>query len=387
MFCLRRYNYTREDEEVYKEFLEIANELIPNIVKACSKEEVTSDDEPPLLQTPAVYADLLRFYDGICEWEEGSSTPVLHVGWAQQFTFSLSKFDPRVRSLLDIHTENEEDDEEDGEVKDSKENGKEGPEKEKETSKQASVAEKEGASQRTRRGRRKSQAEAKKKEGESKSSTKEESEGKKSEEDQIKSAIEELVSKVGPEEGSGDAPNPNIAALAQACSSSILNKDFLLGGGEPFTQASTTAPTASTTATVTSAAGGCFPATDSHVNFDEFLSTKSNGTPFMGLSLDSMLKAESPADMMLCGKRSDAVHTVSSERDGTPDFFASQDHVALELRSEKMKGLKKILMSTKLNANAIKLQLTAQSQVQPKHLKRGAESDSVGSLRKRSRRD
>ena len=77
------------------------------------------------------------------------------------------------------------------------------------------------------------------------------------------------------------------------------------------------------------------------------------------------------------------MHPLSSDS----DLFAMQEHVALELRSEKMKGLKKILMSTKLNANAIKLQLTAQSQVQPKHAKRGAEADTMGSQRKRTRRD
>ena len=156
LLCFR-YNYTREDEEVYKEFLEIANEFIPNIVKASSKDEPTSDGDPPLLQNPAVYADLLRFYDGICEWEEGSSTPVLHVGWAQQFTFSLSKFDPRVRSLLDIHAENEEEEEEEGEEKgDDNQNGKDKQEKEKPPSRRPSGTEKDMGSQRTRRGRKKS---------------------------------------------------------------------------------------------------------------------------------------------------------------------------------------------------------------------------------------
>lgn len=30
---IRSYNYSREDEEIYKEFLEIANELIPFVMK------------------------------------------------------------------------------------------------------------------------------------------------------------------------------------------------------------------------------------------------------------------------------------------------------------------------------------------------------------------
>ncbi len=48
----------------------------------------TSKDQPrqvtalSALQDPECFAHLLRFYDGICKWEEGSPTPVLHVGWA-----------------------------------------------------------------------------------------------------------------------------------------------------------------------------------------------------------------------------------------------------------------------------------------------------------------
>ena len=33
-FC--RYNYSKEDEEMYKEFYEIANDFIPNILKMSS---------------------------------------------------------------------------------------------------------------------------------------------------------------------------------------------------------------------------------------------------------------------------------------------------------------------------------------------------------------
>ncbi|KAK7104350.1 menin-like [Littorina saxatilis] len=377
---IKGYNYTREDEEVYKEFLEIANDFIPTIAKVCFKEESSSSGESSLLQNPAVYADLLRIYDGICEWEEGSSTPVLHTGWAQQFTFSLSKFDPRVRSLLDIHVENEEEEDEDGEEKDSsKPNGKDKQEKETDqaASQKALGVEKEkdtAATQRTRRGRKRSQA-AETNTSDNGSEKTETSEAK-NEEAQIKSAMEELVSKGGREEESDDVRNVSMAALAQACSSSILNKDYLLGGGEPFTSAT------STSVTSTSVSAGSFHSKDAGDDVDEFLSTKSNGSPFIGLSLDSMLKAESPADMMLCGKRSDAVHPASSDS----DLFSMREHVAIELRSEKMKGLRKILTSAKLNVNAIKLQLTAQSQVQQRKGKRGMEAD-LGSVRKRTRRE
>lgn len=50
----------------------------------------------PALQDPECFAHLLRFYDGICRWEEGSPTPVLHVGWATFLVQSLGRFDGQV---------------------------------------------------------------------------------------------------------------------------------------------------------------------------------------------------------------------------------------------------------------------------------------------------
>lgn len=65
----------------------------------------TSKDPPrqvaalSALQDPECFAHLLRFYDGICKWEEGSPTPVLHVGWATYLVQSLSRFDAQVKPL------------------------------------------------------------------------------------------------------------------------------------------------------------------------------------------------------------------------------------------------------------------------------------------------
>ena len=39
-----RYNYHRDDEEIYKEFLEIANDSIPNIVKHCAESTLLNDN-------------------------------------------------------------------------------------------------------------------------------------------------------------------------------------------------------------------------------------------------------------------------------------------------------------------------------------------------------
>lgn len=60
-----------------------------------------------ILKDAECFAHLLRFYDGICQWEEGSTTPVLHIGWAKPLVNTISKFDARVRSLVDISCGNE----------------------------------------------------------------------------------------------------------------------------------------------------------------------------------------------------------------------------------------------------------------------------------------
>ncbi|XP_030750722.1 menin isoform X2 [Sitophilus oryzae] len=95
---IRLYNYSRDDEEIYKEFLEIANELIPQIMKA----ESSGFEANTILKKPQCFANLLKFYDGICQWEEGSATPVLHIGWAKPLVNTISKFDSDVRAQVNI---------------------------------------------------------------------------------------------------------------------------------------------------------------------------------------------------------------------------------------------------------------------------------------------
>ena len=144
-----RFNYNREDDEIYREFNEIANEIMPNIIKTCcaiqdglltsnnpnvleaddkhdktepvscdhsserkleeplTKRKSRQSDSASLLSDTECYADVLRFFDGICEWEEGSSMPVLHIIWAKNMSYTISKFFPIVRSSLKISVSNE----------------------------------------------------------------------------------------------------------------------------------------------------------------------------------------------------------------------------------------------------------------------------------------
>lgn len=445
-----RFNYTREDEEIYKEFLEIANELIPNIVKSVSMEPIMSyKSQMNILYCPDVYANILRFYDGICEWEEGSSTPVLHVGWAQHLTFSLNKFDPRARAKVDVGRDEDDDEEDSDEEVDGKDNDSksekgdtikeavDGKAEEKEKraegpSKMEIVDSKfcdplkivvddmkndidsmltppsgplSGGHRVTARGRKgqrrkglhgsRIQHFGKDAGGDvtSGSVTVKNSYGDE-QEDKIKSTIEELASKVQSQQdndSSVPSPNPNITALAQQCSLNILNKDYLLGAGEPFSSSPATITESPSPATVvstsTSAAGG----SESRLDMDEFLSSKSNGTAFIGLTMDSMLKAESPADMMLAMKRSDnatrAAPAPSPSPSPTTDLMAATRPVQIELKSEKMRVMKKMFRSAKLNASAIKLQLTAQSQVHVKDSRFLDICEPSGSVRKRPRRE
>lgn len=332
---------------------------------------------------------LLQMYDGICQWEEDSSTPVLHVGWAKNLCFTLGKFDSQARESLDVFADGEEEDEEEEEDVEPKQkvNGE---------------TDSKPTSERKKR-RRLASIEANHKLG----SVTEEKDvnGGSAEEESIRSTIQELESKVGAAENSNDAPNPNIAALAQACGDAILNPEYLLSGGEPFTSASLNVPnsgTASVTAvsttstnTVTSTGTSTSPfasGTDTRLDLNEFLSTKTNSSPFCGMTMDSMLKAESPADMLICKTHTDrhaafvapgTPSATGSER-STPAMLNMGIATPLTLHSMKMKGLKSLLTTTKLNASAIKLQLTAQSQVQLKHSKVSSEYQLP---RKRARRD
>ena len=58
-----------------------------------------------LLQDPECFGSLLQFYDGLCSWEEDSSTPVLHIGWVKPIVKTLGTFDFSVRTRLDIALE------------------------------------------------------------------------------------------------------------------------------------------------------------------------------------------------------------------------------------------------------------------------------------------
>lgn len=106
---LTKYNYSRDDEEIYNEFLQVANDLIPSMLKVLTAGglEPGKVSTKPSLQDPECLALILKFYDNICVWEEGSSTPVLHIKWARNFIATVLKFSSIIRSKIKLLTEDE----------------------------------------------------------------------------------------------------------------------------------------------------------------------------------------------------------------------------------------------------------------------------------------
>ncbi|XP_072542972.1 menin [Salminus brasiliensis] len=278
---MQDYNYCREDEEIYKEFFDIANDVIPTLLKetAAAAEnggegvEGAEKDQPrqaaafSALQDPECFAHLLRFYDGICKWEEGSPTPVLHVGWATYLVQSLSRFDAQIRQKVAIITkEAEPQDDDDQSSDDPREGRRRGPRRESKPEEQAGTS---------------------------------------------------------PPAGPGPGPTP-----AAPPSQPGLPKKV---GGE----------------------GG----------------RRRSSAGARGKETDGKNEPSSP-----------------SPAPSSPQPVAASSGQVVTFHSEKMKGMKGLLSAAKINSSAIKLQLTAQSQVQMKRQKPVASSDYTLSFMKRPRK-
>ncbi|KAL3267591.1 hypothetical protein HHI36_011709 [Cryptolaemus montrouzieri] len=279
---IRLYNYSRDDEEIYKEFLEIANELIPHIMKV----ESSGFSSNSILKKPECFANLLRFYDGICQWEEGSATPVLHIGWAKPLVNTISKFDSDVRAQVNIICA---DSDEDKHSKETNGNFFNNNNYEKENTAGAKFEEK----------------------------------------DQSTSNV-----------------HPSIEALTAACSEKLLNPEYLLqGDGSPFV-------------------GG----------EDQPEKQASNGQPSTSKKEEDEMNKE---DI-----KQEADTLVKDEAENQNELENKRPTIIL--RSHKMKELKDLLLSEKLNTQAISLHLTAQSQVQ---VNKKGRSDFDHVRPKRARRD
>ncbi|XP_055709384.1 menin isoform X2 [Phlebotomus papatasi] len=336
---IRLYIYSRDDEEIYKELLDIANEQIPLIMKT----ESSGHSAHSILRDPQCFANLLRFYDGICQWEEGSLTPILHIGWAKPLVNTISKFDYDIRSQVTINCASDDDD-----VQSS-----------------ISIVNRKEAT---------------------KHHTLEESVEEKRRRDGMNNNIV-IAGKDDKGGGGGDAVKgcrengsedvtklpPTLEALTAACGEKILNPDFLLqGGGQPFTESQQTPPNETPPKGLPK--GGApeevkvEPPPKVEAKKEEKVEGKGDKVDGDGAIIETEVKSSSEA----------------VKSDG-PKFEPKDDEEDLRpkrpvitLYSHKMKGLKDLLLAEKLNTHAISLQVTAQSQVGGKKGRSGMFSSGQG---------
>ncbi|CAG9762380.1 unnamed protein product [Ceutorhynchus assimilis] len=317
---IRGYNYSRDDEEIYKEFLEIANELIPYIMKM----ESSGFEANTILKKAECFANLLKFYDGICQWEEGSATPVLHIGWAKPLVNTISKFDADVRAQVNIVCDNVE------EKLCSKKNGSIF------NNNNNNNYEKEHAS---------------------------------------------TITKPSATKQSASNFHPTIEALTAACSEKLLNPEFLLqGDGSPFV--GTSQQQHEIKIKIEKVEEN--PDNGMEVLEPEFQAVEvKQEDPGGEYTIPALTKPEEEKENGKPGT-SKSPDFLAKEEDYEEEMRRKRPTVVLH--SQKMKELKDLLLAEKLNTHAISLHLTAQSQVQVGKKSR-SDSTETSMRPKRARRE
>lgn len=277
-----------------------------------------------------------RFYDGICKWEEGSQTPILHIGWAKPLVTNISRFDGDIRSQVIIHCAKDDDDVTFAYIRQESNNNNISIEQSQEESHKAEVKKQ-------------------------------------------KSSDDESDSK---EKSAETVRKTLVKALTAACGEKILNPDFLLqGGGQPFADQQNKLGNG----------GGEDeklllltnpPKIEESIAPNEKKTVDTNVTEktetVTQIKVEDVKKEIVPASPII---------PEFNQCDKTDVIFPKRPEITLY--SQKMKGLKDILLAEKLNTHAISLQVTAQSQVQIGGKKSrhaiGAINYATGT--KRSRRD
>lgn len=166
-----------------------------------------------------------------------------------------------------------------------------------------------------------------------------------------------------------------VEALTAACGEKILNPDFLLqGGGKPFADQSQV----KSERCDESEKQLLLLAQTSPRRCDE-ASAESNEKQQTDVKTETKSENDSKSTIPLNGP---------VFKETTDDEIIIPKRPEITLYSQKMKGLKELLLGEKLNTHAISLQLTAQSQVQVA----GRKGRSIGAINyatstKRSRRE
>jgi menin len=291
------------------------------------------------LRDPHCFANLLRFYDGICQWEEGSQTPILHIGWAKQLCFSISKFDYDIRSQIKIIIKSDFDDDN--------------------NNKKSATNELVICNEPKNSDGIKPQESTKSSNGE------------------LKTEFPML---------------PSLDELTAACGEKILNPDFLLhGGGVPFSESTVDDEDLNKQSDKKESA----KETANNIDTSCTLKTSSlEAEKVMSPIQKDVASPQLPSPMTNYEGKNETLKTEEDQsndtnnNDGKMEIF-DDEHTPkrpiITLKSRKMKGLKDLLLAEKLNTNAISLQITAQSHIGNK--KSRSEESTDGSRPKRTRRE
>jgi menin len=281
-------------------------------VKSASLSSKTYNE---VLKDPECFAFLLRFYDGLCCWEEDSATPVLHIGWAKPMVSSCSKFEAEVRARVEIPKDEmdaEEDDEEGTDDDEGRRLRKVVPEEDVECG-----GSRDGIINNNYYKNDKMMVQSTRNfTGETKCDS------------VSKSRSSSLLMC---DRKSNFVSEELILGLSEGCKENVLNVDYLLGRRdcEPF------------------------------LMLDSLTAQDLLRNPLKILKKKNLLRRRSRTT------KSPKLSILFSDDDQSQKKVSSSGNsVLLHLHSVKMRGLKSLLCAEKLNASAIQLQLTAQSQTQ-----------------------
>ncbi|XP_034474983.1 menin [Drosophila innubila] len=319
---IRLYTYQcRDDEEIYKELLDIANELIPYVMKS----ESSGHSARSILRDAEVFANLLRFYDGICQWEEDSLTPILHIGWAKPLVNNITKFDYDIRSQVVIKLPEDLEAEQAAALE----------------AKRAMAAAAAAAAESSLH-----------------------FEGNNNNNNTVVKRDEKPKSELP----------TTLADLTAACGEKILNPDFLLqGGGQPFAdqkqqsvaeetpshnnKGTNTIDKEATTTTTTTSNGGTLAQSPPN---EASSANEATQQPQHQHHKEAKLEESKSKSNSMCNIVEQTTSTPALVDDYDP-FEIMLKRPVITLYSQKMKGLKDLLLAEKLNTHAISLQVTAQS--------------------------
>lgn len=268
-----------------------------------------------------------RFYDGICQWEEGSQTPILHIGWAKPLVTTISRFDCDIRSQVIINLARDDDD----------------------VHKCAAAAAELIA------------------ESNNNVTT-------------LNNSKPSLATTMDDKSSNKEAVISSLEALTAACGEKILNPDFLLqGGGQPFADQQNQQNNLLLNNNDNTDVSERKPLKNETKEIGET-------SDLQQIPMDCLTTSTLPDVVQAATAAVSIIKQPIIPTYEPPEDIEMPKRPIITLYSRKMKGIRDLLLAEKLNTHAISLQVTAQSQVQVGGKKGRNMSHCVNYSAKRSRR-